>query len=414
MTSLPKKHILLVRSGYPSKQFVLEKLQELGYYVIVLDSEKTCPSEYVNDWIFADPLDPAKSVSAVKNYLNNPNNYIDGVITFWEEAVLTTAAISDTYNLIGIPYKSADVIKNKHQFRKLCVSSNLPTIKSHLLTSHQDFEHIEKTMSFPLVIKPLYGAASAFVMKIHSLEQLKKAYDSITNSIHTFWLAPEWESTDLYVEEYIEGQEVDIDILLQDGICVFASVTDNFQTQEPFFIESGQALPSALSKEKQDDLISMALNVLKTAGVKNGCIHFEAKSSPTGPVPIEVNLRMGGDHVYSFIKEGWGVCMIESAAKIACGELCDIKKPLEPLTYLEGKYFEPQKAGIIADISFPEELLKDSHLSKIQFDMKVGDKVLVPPEGFDFFGWITVHADSKQQAGEQLDKLFPLVQFTVT
>lgn len=414
MKPLNQKHILLVRSGYPSKEFVLKRLKDLGYYVIILDTKKNCPDELVDDWILADIYDYENSIQAVEEYLAKPENRIDGAITFWEEAVFTTAAITEHFGWIGLPLESVETIKNKHAFRELCRKNNLPAPRSHLLSSgSQDYEQIAQDLTFPVVVKPIYGAASAFVIRVDEPQQLKRAYEAINESIQSFWLAPEWKSIDLYVEEYIDGQEVDIDILLQQGNCLFYSITDNFQTQEPYFIETGQALPSSLTKERQQALIEMALAVLKSAGVTDGCIHFEAKSSSTGPVPVEINLRMGGDHVYTFIKDGWGVDMVELAVQIAIGDPVKPISPSAPLNYLEGKYFEPKTAGTITAITYPQEIVNDAHLSQLHFDMKAGEKVEIPPRGFDFFGWITARGKTKKEAQENLERLFSQFSFEV-
>ena len=61
-------------------------------------------------------------------------------------------------------------------------------------------------------------------------------------------------------------------------------------------------------------LVAMAEEMLERFGVEDGCIHFEAKYSSRGPVPIEINQRMGGDEVYDFIRIAWGVDLVENAA----------------------------------------------------------------------------------------------------
>lgn len=408
-----QKHLLIVRSAYPAKEFVLKRLRELGYYIIILDDIKTCPDELVDEWIFANTANAARSIEAIRDYLAIDGNYIDGALTFWEYSVLTTSKIIDAFNFTGIPYAIADKLRNKLTFRDMCRENNLPTPKFHSLRSIDEISEIADILTFPVVVKPIYGAASTFVVKANSPEELKERYLIIEEQITKLPKTKEWKSLELYVEEYIDGQEVDIDILIQDGTCLFASVTDNFQTHEPYFIETGQALPSSLPQSEQNKLIRMALTVLQTAGVTNGCIHFEAKSSSQGPVPVEVNLRMGGDHVYNYIKDGWGVDLIEGAARIACNEPILIEKPQTPLLYLEGKYFEPTKAGILKNIIYPESFDTNPHIVDLHFSMKNGDMVIIPPEGFVFFGWITTSGKSRQEAQQLLEEYMHQVTFEV-
>lgn len=406
-----QKHILVVRSGYPYKEFILKKLKELNYFVIVLDSTKNCPKGLVDDWILADLNNEKECVAAVNAYLAKRNKRIDGAVTFWEEAVLVTAKIAEKLGLPGISYRTAATIKNKFSFREFCELYGLPTPRHALLQADTNFDEIVKNLSFPLVIKPIYGAASAFVMKADSLRGLKKAYLSINRYIESFWLRPEWKSIDLFVEEYIDGQEVDIDMLIQDGQLKFYSISDNFQTHEPFFIETGQTIPSRLARTQQDELIEMAMRVVTLAGIKDACIHFEAKSSSNGPVPIEVNLRMGGDEVHSFIKEAWNVDFVEQAAKIAIGEKIEITKPLKPFSYLEGRYFLPTQGGVIKQISIPQSVINNKNIFDIKISKTVGDAILPPPQDFDYFGWITVRGKTAIEVHNALTKLYPKIEF---
>jgi carnosine synthase len=408
-----QKHLLIVRSGYPSKEFVLKKLRALGYFLIVLDETISCPTELVDDWVIADMSSEKACLKAVKHYLKDNNHKIDGVLTFWEEAVLITAKLADSLNLPGIPFKSAEIIKNKFSFREACSAFNLPSPKHAMLQIDSNFSDVVKGLNFPLVVKPIYGAASAFVVRVNNLRELKKAFVSINKYIKSFWLTPEWKSVDLLVEEYIEGQEVDIDMILQDGNLKFYSITDNFQTHEPFFVETGQALPSRLADTKQQELVEMAMTVLKSLNVTDAIVHFEAKTGLNGPVPIEVNLRMGGDEVYSFIKTVWGIDFIEYAAKIAIGDHFTIKKPTHPLTHLEGRYFLPNETGRIANITIPRSVTQNPHLFELKVCKNIGDEIKIPPQDFDYFGWITAQGNSSEEAHISLNRMFSRVKFAL-
>lgn len=183
-----KKRLLLVRSGYPAKEFVLKKLKELGYFLIVLDSSKTCPDELVDEWIISDLKDEEATVAKVVDYIKNPKKRIDGVITFWEEVTLLVSKISEELNLVGIPFQSAVMMKNKYQFREFCHKNNLPSPKDALLQSEKDIPEIAKKLTFPVVVKPIYGACSAFVIRVEDQNGLEKAYMDINKYISSFGL----------------------------------------------------------------------------------------------------------------------------------------------------------------------------------------------------------------------------------
>ena len=48
------------------------------------------------------------------------------------------------------------------------------------------------------------------------------------------------------LEEYLDGTEIDCDVVLDGGVPVYATVTDNWPTLEPWFNETGDNCPSML------------------------------------------------------------------------------------------------------------------------------------------------------------------------
>lgn len=408
------KNILLVKSGYPSKEFVLKRLKKLDYNVIILDSEISCPNKYANDWIISDLGDFRATTKTVKRYLKEKNIKLDGVITFWDEAVLITSYLANSLKLPGRnSMASTDEIKNKYFFRQICEHLDLPAPKSTLIKTQANIDTISKEFQFPVVIKPIYGAASAFVVKVETKEELKQYFRLIKSNLKNFWLAPEWKNLELYVEEYIDGKEVDIDILIQDGDIKFYSITDNFPTHEPFFIETGWQLPSTLPTQQKDELIEMAKKVLKKFQIKNGCIHFEAKYSSHGPVPIEINLRMGGDEVYSFIKKVWNVDLIENALKVATGENIDKIEKISPKTHLTSYDFIPFREGIVSKIKIDESIYSDSNLHLLSISSNVGDLIKLPPFGYDYHGWISAKGKTPEESIANLMNIVKKISFRV-
>lgn len=413
--SVRDKTILLVNTGSIKKRFIIQRLKKLGLKIVCLNQEKNWAQPYVDHWILTEKNSLAEITGAIKNFIaNNPEVRIDGVVTFWEDDVLLTSRIADRFNFIGIPYTVARKARNKFLFREFCREAGLPTPQHTLIKSVADVQNLPAELNFPLVVKPVFGASSAYVVKVENKEELLNTYNYIRKNISTNVESALADGFDILVEEYISGDEVDIDIVLQNGKIKFYSISDNFQTKEPFFIETGQSIPSGLSDKIQSDLILMAEEVLEKIGVQNGVIHFEAKSTPTGPVPIEVNLRMGGDEVYSFVKSAWGIDLIENAVKIALGVyIPKIFKPEMPKKYMTGSYFLADYSGILSKLEIQEEFRKYKFLEEIHIFKRVADAILVPPEGYEHLGWVTVSGYSMPDAQDNLKKALKCVQFEV-
>ncbi|MDD5031644.1 MAG: ATP-grasp domain-containing protein, partial [Patescibacteria group bacterium] len=268
--SFAGKTILLVNTGSIKKKFILKKLKKMELTVVALNKEKNWADGYVDYWVLADTNNHGRAIEALESFLTaNPNVKIDGVITFWEDDVLLTAKISDRLNLIGIPFKIAKKARNKYLFREFCKENKIKAPQYTLLKS-KDLDYVSQNFNFPLVIKPAYGSSSAFVVKVENKEELANTYNYIKKNISTTTESALSDGLEILAEEYIDGEEVDINIILQNGKIKFYSIVDNYKTDEPFFVETQWAIPSRLHKNDQQALVEMAEMILEKLGVQNG------------------------------------------------------------------------------------------------------------------------------------------------
>jgi len=419
-SDLAGKTVLLVNTNSAndplhSKKSFIKKARNLGVKIILLGKEATSFQSLVDYVIVANTTNYVESLSALEAFLQlNPEIKLDGVGTFLEDDVLLTAKIADKYRLIGPSFKVANRARNKYLFREFCFKNNLPAIKFKELKNSRDLEEIIKNFSFPLVVKPAYGAGSAFVVKVNNEEELRESYDYIKKE-----LSPQVESAlndglGIFVEEYIDGDEVDLDILVQNGKIKFCALSDNGQTKEPFFIETTRMTPSNLPAKNQAQLLALADEALEKMGILNGCIHFEAKSTPKGPIPLEINLRMGGDEVYYSLKIAWRVDLIENYLKIICGiYIPKFEFPAGPYEYLVAETFSSDHSGILVNLEIEDSLKRQSFLEEFQFEKKIGDSVLAPPDGYEYLGWVLVSGHNPLDAQDNLRLVSKLINYEV-
>lgn len=409
--SIKGRNLLVVNTGNRKKRFTLKRLHELGCRLIVLNASVNWAKPYVDHWILADTMDHSAALQAVQDFFDqNPKLQPDGVITFWEDDVLLTSRIRDRFGLVGIPYEIARIARDKHLFRAFCAGHGLPAPGHAMIEPDAPVEDAVASLRFPLVVKPVFGSSSAYVVRVDDMTQLRETVDYIRKNISTEVETSLAAGTGIMAEEYIDGNEVDIDILLQNGKLKFWSMSDNDATREPFFVETGQCIPSRLAASQQAELVELAEEVLERLGVEDGCVHFEAKYGSRGPMPIEVNLRMGGDEVYYFVKTAWGVDLVESAACIMLGEyLRPIQKPATPKKFVSGKYFLPPHSGVLASLALPKQV--DS--GELQFFKKVGDAVLAPPLGYEYLGWAYAVADTMGEAEERIERIMSSIKMDV-
>lgn len=408
---LQDRTLLVVNTGSRKKRFTLRRLHDLGCRLVLLHATENWARAYADHWILADTSDHAAALSAVERFVGeNPETTIQGVLTFWEDDVLLVSRIRDSLGLPGIPLDVARTARDKHLFRAFCRDNGLPAPGHALVDPALAAAESVGNLSYPLVVKPVYGSSSAYVVRVNDDRELEETVRYIRQNMSADVESSLMAGNDIMAEEYIDGNEVDIDILLQNGKIKFWSMSDNEATREPFFVETGQCIPSRLSASQQAELVAMAEEILERIGIEQGCIHFEARYGSRGPMPIEINLRMGGDEVYDFVRTAWGIDMVEFAAMIALGEyIRPVEKPASPRKHVAGKYFLPSHSGVLASLSLPDKVENGA----LRFFKKVGDAVLAPPLGYEYLGWAYAVADTLGEAEERLSRIMQKVSFDV-
>lgn len=412
---LKKKTILIVDTGSVKKRFIFQRLKKMGLKIICVNKEKNWAAPYVDYWILSDITNHRETISGIELFIKESlDNKIDGVLTFYENTVLLTSKIVDKFNLIGIPYHIAKKVRNKYLFREFCQQNNIPSPGHILIKNDKDLKLVIEKLHFPVVIKPSYGSSNSFVVRVDDKEELRETYNFVKRHISVLTEPALSDGLDIFIEEYIEGDEVDVDAVVQNGKIKFYSVSDSFNKEKGiFFINNGQAVPSSLSENDQILILDLLEETLEKLGIQNGLIHFEAKLTKDGPIPLECNLRMGSDYVYSYIKGVWDVDLIEFAVKIATGIYIKKIKLGKPKKYIIGWDLYPKESGLIVQLDISDKLKKFKYFEELNLYKKIGEPVLIQPDGSDYIGWLTVSGKNLVDAQDNLSDALEYIDFKV-
>jgi hypothetical protein len=132
---------------------------------------------------------------------------------------------------------------------------------------------------FPVVCKPSFGRGSEGVFKADSPAELRHV---VAKSLEACRQHP----NGVLVEPYVNGPEVDANLVLRDGQLLYAEVVDDFpspaelETQSAngtLFIETQAVAPSKLPPDEQNAVIEEMKEVIRLQGFRTGIFHCEAR-----------------------------------------------------------------------------------------------------------------------------------------
>lgn len=410
---LTGKKLLVVNTGSIKKKFIFQELKKLGVTILILNKEKNWAQNYADHWILADTYNHPESIEAIRDYLSANKIKLDGAITFWEDDIPLLAKICRELKLAGNSLETAQNTRDKFKMQEILKQTGLSYIKQKLLKSRADLEAAKLEIGFPAVLKPIYGADSQFVVQVTNEKEADDAYEYVIKNC-----TPEYDPIFKYnkrmflYQEYVEGQEFSLECFCQHGVPHVVGIHEKTAMDLPFFMETGDYLPPRISPEQEAELIKLTESALIVLGVRDSLAHVEVKLSKDGPKIIEIASRMGGDYTQENIWQVYNFDFIKTGCEIAL-KTNVTSQPKEARKYIIGKFFIPKSSGIITKIIGFEEIRKHEQVIEYFLSKKVGDSVLIPPDGYENIGWVIVGGSSYTDAERAMAHIFEKVDIEI-
>lgn len=400
---MQQKKLLVLAAGI-LQITVIKKAKAMGYYVIAADGDPNARGfQYADKAICANITDEEVMLKIARE------EGVDGVIHPCSEVSMNVMGrINDELGLAGITREQAIRATNKHLMREAFEKGNAPSPKSILTESAEDaWKHLQNDFTTDGILKPSRNSGSRGIAKVTRdmpKEEFEKAY----------YIALE-ESRDksVLIEQFIEGPEFSIEIIVWNGKVNVLTVTDKKTTEAPHFVELGHNQPSCRTAEEVETLKAAAVAGVKALGVNNCACHAEAKLSQqvnksTGQIEtvaylMEIGARLGGDFISTELTHlSTGIDMVAAAVDVALGIEPDLSVKEQPKGACI-RYFCP-KPGKLVSIS-NLEALDDPRVYKKKIYVQVGDMIPEVTSSLCRSGHVIVTEETPQKAIALAEKL---------
>lgn len=371
---------------------IIKRAREVGYYVIAADGNPNAVGlQYADKQICANITSEEEMVAIAKQ------EQIDGVIHPCSEVSMNVMGrIHDELNLSGVSRKQAVVATNKHLMREAFKKGDAPSPISILAKSAEDAWEQFMAMPGDAILKPSRNSGSRGIAKVSkgsngvsevSKEDFYKLYDIALE---------ESRDNSVLIEQFIEGPEFSVEIIVWEGKVNVLTVTDKKTTEAPHFVELGHNQPSCFPEETVALIKDAAVRGVKALGVDKCACHAEVKVQDGKAYLMEIGARMGGDFISTVLTRlSTGIDMV--AAAIDCA--LNIKPDLTPKAAPQGvciRYFCP-KPGKLVSIS-NTEVLDDPRVHEWEIYHQVGDEIPEVTSSLCRSGHVIVTEETPQKA----------------
>lgn len=225
-----------------------------------------------------------------------PERLYDALLDFKLDAIMSNndrhlAGVARAAELLGLPTMPSQALRiTTDKFATRAAEESALADRSAASFCVENVDHLdallqEKSLAplhYPLIVKPCLGWSSDCVARVTNETELREAVLRASTR-HIGSLST---NTRVAVEPYINGPEVDTNMVLLDGECLFFEISDDFPStgdtadgsaQQGNFQETQILYPTALPEEEQVILRDGIQASLLRLGLRTGIYHVEAR-----------------------------------------------------------------------------------------------------------------------------------------
>lgn len=338
----------------------IKKAKEMGLYVAAADFNPNAAGiPYADEFFEVSTIDEEGICQAAKEFK------ADGIMTLATDMPMRSVAYTcEKLGLRGISYETAVKATDKGKMIQAFEESGVAHPWYFVISEKAQLSDIKDKIIYPCISKPVDNAGSRGVMLVNQRSELEDAFlYSSTNG----------RGGQVIIEEYLQGDEVSVEIMAVDGRINVLQVTDKLTTGAPHFVEMGHSQPSRLGDHAVDEIKKIAIKAVESVGIENGPAHVEIMMTDSGPKMIELGARMGGDCIAThLVPLSTGIDMVKASILIALGETPDVSPKFCKGSAI--RYFNGQN-GIIQSVSGVEDAEKIAGVREIILTKGQGDTV---------------------------------------
>jgi biotin carboxylase len=402
---MPAAVLVLSKSGYQNDDF-LAAARKLGLEVIAAsDACHQLAGHWQTSGVVWRSNDPAEAAEEIaREVAQRAPAAILGV----DDRTSVIAAFAA--ERLGLPHNPPGAVaaaRSKALSRERLSKAGLPVPRFQVLElgmPHAQLEAALASAPYPCVAKPLSLSASRGVIRADNPEELRAAIARIAALLRSPDVAQrrEADSKRFILEEFVPGQEIALEGLLQDGdLRVLALFDKPDPLDGPFFEETLYVTPSRHPQELQRAVALEVSNGCRALGLVEGPVHAELRLSPRGPFILEIAARSIGGLCGRALRFGVGVTLEELVLRHALG----MGAPPPREIAAAGVLMLPIPGrGTLTEVHGVEEAKRVPLIEDVVITAHLREELVPLPEGASYFGFAFARGETPQAVEAALRK----------
>jgi biotin carboxylase len=225
----------------------------------------------------------------------------------------------------------------------------------------------KETERLPLILKNPTSAGSKDVHKAQTYLQYGNAINEIRRN---------YPKDIILAEEYLEGTQYLIETLTVNNKTNIIAIIEQKITFTGRFIVTGYKMILEHENKFYHSLKEAVRFIINKHGMKEGPCHLEIRHVKNEWKLIEINPRISGGAMNSFIETAYGINLVKETLKLAVGNKTDLEYKYKKETFLQ--YLIVPKEGILIKVTGRNKALACRGIESVYIKPKK-ESIIIPP-----------------------------------
>ena len=324
----------------------------------------------------------------------------DGVLTFAESAVVTVATVAEALGLPGVGVEAARTSRNKLLMRRAHQRAGVPIPRFRFVPDADAAVAAGEEFGYPVVLKPTLGAASHFVYRIDSSQEMRERFADATDGLgRMVWMRTEAHGLDLgpyglLVESFLDGHEHLFEAVAWDDEVYLGSIVDRVTVEGANFDDDVHVAPTSLTDEQLAKIHDIVRTATHAQGVRRSALHAEIRFHQGEPHLLEIAIRPGGGALDMVARVTADFCPIRAVRDVARGVKPRVRHYTPTGVHMMGTCLISRTGGQLEYVTVPQEVAGSPKTLFAKATALPGDTILRPPHGNNILGFLVVTGSS--------------------
>jgi biotin carboxylase len=382
---------VLVLGGSDIQIPLINRIKEMGYYVISCDYLPNNPGHKVSDEFHNISVVDEKKLFNLCKTLK-----VDAIIPYTSEAaVITSCQVCEKLNLPTNNVEISKIMTKKNLFRDFLTKNGFNVPKYKTTNTYMDAQFFLQEINSDCVIKPVDACGSKGVFKVTVGEDFKEKFEQTMSYS---------KDKQIIIEQFIkrQGHQIGGDGFVKDGILEFACFGDIHFSKTNFLLPCSVSLPSTQPKHIIEKIHSTVQELITKVGIQMGGLNFDIVVDENENVYlIEIAARNGGNMIPELTKYCTGVDMKDFVILSSLGLEYQI-----PKQFIQQKYFS----------HYVVHSKQSGRIKKIQISDKLNKCILEYHTNFEEGDYVEKYINSTKRIGlmllkyETIEQMYDIIQ----